>query len=484
MTLEYGLTSSSSSSSFRHWRYRRVCYVTSTKEPAALSPLPPSPFRRRPARVVASVMPVTRGGVLIVAAIATAVSTRTALASTHRVPAPAVGTPPTCAGFASDFFKHIWSDFEPLAAHGPITVANMTDLLERVRQYEANAFYFVEVAVIGGSLFVKADPSRLGVWQGAVMRMVALTLERHGRWIPDVHFVVSVLDEPYLERRRDQPLPLFSAVSTTSHWDIPVPANAFFDKGGISSSGSSEDFLKWEGEDFQRSLDKQHPWEKKRGKAFFRGHDWESINSWIENLPGRPAEPCVSTVTSSLTNSFGYRRWYEELSSPGEALADLLDVGLTGAPDFYMSKRKAKNFAKPVSIPDHAAHKYLLHLDGAAHSTRLVKLLTLGCVVLKQESPYFEYFYRNLRPYEHYIPISRDRCSHDNLTAAIRWLRSHDEEARRIASNARQIQRELLTISAATCYWQRLLAVYGGLQAFDPRFAVRLSEFKPWPKPS
>jgi len=293
-----------------------------------------------------------------------------------------------------------------------------------------------------------------------------------------VHFLLSVLDEPYLERRFAPPLPLFSSVTTSGHWDIPVPANAFFDEGGISSSNFGSDFATWETDAFQRELQERLPWEARKDRAFFRGHDWESINSHVDLLLSRPAEPCVSRW--SVTSSFGYRRWYEELSAPGSALEGVLDVGLTGAPDFSLKKRNGRPFAEPVSIPDHAKHKYLLHLDGSAHSTRLVKLLTLGSVVLKQDSPYMEYFYRNLRPYEHFVPVSRDRCSHKNLTATVAWLRQNDAEAHKIARNSLALQRRLLSIDASVCYWQRLLAVYGALQAFEPSLVIRVSEFTPW----
>ena len=40
---------------------------------------------------------------------------------------------------------------------------------------------------------------------------------------------------------------------------------------------------------------------------------------------------------------------------------------------------------KPVSLPEHAQHKFWLQLDGTAASNRLLKLLFMGSVVLKQE---------------------------------------------------------------------------------------------------
>eukprot|EP00929_Paragymnodinium_shiwhaense_P061128 TRINITY_DN30526_c0_g1_i1.p1 TRINITY_DN30526_c0_g1~~TRINITY_DN30526_c0_g1_i1.p1 ORF type:complete len:456 (+),score=93.35 TRINITY_DN30526_c0_g1_i1:95-1462(+) len=389
-----------------------------------------------------------------------------------------VATSPACQRF-SDLWPQIWQDFVPLAKHGPITASNVSELAEHVRKYNAHSYYFLEMAVVDGVLYLKGDPNQLGVWLKATVKLIAVALDRHGQWIPDVHFVLSVLDDPYLDRRNTKPLPLLSTLTTAAHWDIAVPAQAFFEEGGISSRNAADDFLKWDSDEFQAAQDTKYPWEERVQKAFFRGHDWESINSHIEDLPTRVEEPCIGQY--SETSSFGYRRWYEELSQPGAELEDVIDVGLTGAPDFYKEKRKARPFAAPVSIPEHARFRYLLHLDGTAGSTRLVKLLTLGSVVLKQESPYVEYFYRYMKPYVDYVPIARDRCSYKNLTAAVEWLRKNDAAAQRIAKNGRKLQRRVASIDAASCYWQRLLAVYGALQAFEPRTTIDLSKFKRWP---
>lgn len=45
-------------------------------------------------------------------------------------------------------------------------------------------------------------------------------------------------------------------------------------------------------------------------------------------------------------------------------------------------------------IRDHAHYRYLLHLDGASASYRLGLLLSTDSLVLRQRSPYVEYFTR------------------------------------------------------------------------------------------
>lgn len=46
-------------------------------------------------------------------------------------------------------------------------------------------------------------------------------------------------------------------------------------------------------------------------------------------------------------------------------------------------------------------------------------------MVLKQDSGYYEHFYNELQPWEHYIPIRADL---GDLLEKIQWARDHDEE--------------------------------------------------------
>lgn len=397
------------------------------------------------------------------------------------------GDPPECAAYADLFASHIWSDLAPLAARhgpagGPIHAANVSELREAVRGRSGWEYYFVEIAVVDGRVLFHKGPKDLGPWQRHTLTLIALSVERFKEWIPNVYFVLSVLDEPFLERARSRPLPLFASMTTRAHWDIPVPTYAFFEsEGGVSSARVKQDYGDWENEEWQARLRAEHPWDTRKARGFFRGHDWDSSNGFIEFLSTRGADSCIPKDDVSM--AFGYRRWYADQCRPGGPLEGVLDVGLTGAPSFREAADAEREYAAPVSLPDHARHKYLLHLDGTTASNRLAKLLLMGSVVLKQDTVYEEYFNRFLEPHVHFVPFSRDRCSTQNLTAALAWLREHDDEARAIAERGQRFASEWLSRKAATCYWQRLLASYGALQAFDPRFEARLSEFSEWAPP-
>lgn len=385
--------------------------------------------------------------------------------------------PPTCAAHLRGHAERVWSDFVPLARHGPLTQANVSNLSALIKEYHGWQYYFTDVAILSGKLYFRK--ASIGAWLFAAIQLLQHTVNAHSGWIPDVVFVLSVLDDVHLERHRVSPLPLLSGVTTRGHWDIPVPSYTWFESsGGISSSGVAQDFSLWESEHWQKRLASKHPWASRSDRAFWRGHDWSSSNSWVELLPSLPDESCI--LKDDVTQSFSYRRWYAQLSQPGGELEGLLDVGLTGAPDFVKERYPNQTYVPPVDLPDHGKHKFLLHLDGTSWSNRFLKLLLMGSVVLKQDSVYEEYFYRDLKPWVHYVPFTRDRCSAANLTATIGWLREHDAEARAIAEAGQRFAREQLSRAGASCYWQRILASYASLQAFDPRLAVNLSEFTEW----
>lgn len=56
---------------------------------------------------------------------------------------------------------------------------------------------------------------------------------------------------------------------------------------------------------------------------------------------------------------------------------------------------------------------------------RLPYLLAGDSVVLKQDSIYYEHFYNELQPWEHYVPVRADL---GDLLEKIQWAREHDEQ--------------------------------------------------------
>ena len=85
-----------------------------------------------------------------------------------------------------------------------------------------------------------------------------------------------------------------------------------------------------------------------------------------------------------------------------------------------------------------------------------------------QESTLFEFWERDLGPYQHsgYVPVKAD---FSDLIEKVEWAITHDDDARAIARNGAQFVREHLHMTRVHCYWARLLSRYSALQDFKPQ---------------
>lgn len=101
-------------------------------------------------------------------------------------------------------------------------------------------------------------------------------------------------------------------------------------------------------------------------------------------------------------------------------------------------------------------YKYQLNIDGTVAAYRYPYLLAGDSVVFKQESRFYEHFYQQLVPMEHYIPVKADLS---DLVDQLNWARSHDETVRRISRAARKFVNDNLLPSQILCYYVRLIEV-------------------------
>jgi hypothetical protein len=85
--------------------------------------------------------------------------------------------------------------------------------------------------------------------------------------------------------------------------------------------------------------------------------------------------------------------------------------------------------------------KFALDVDGNSNAwSNLFTRLLLGCCVLKIGSPsgYRQWYYDELRPFEHFVPVAADLS---DLAEKIAWCRSHDRECSEIAAAGREFVR-------------------------------------------
>lgn len=54
-----------------------------------------------------------------------------------------------------------------------------------------------------------------------------------------------------------------------------------------------------------------------------------------------------------------------------------------------------------------------------------------GSLVLKQDSPYYEWYQQELSPWVHFVPFDG---SEEDLLSKLQWAKEHDNEAQEIAA--------------------------------------------------
>jgi hypothetical protein len=111
-----------------------------------------------------------------------------------------------------------------------------------------------------------------------------------------------------------------------------------------------------------------------------------------------------------------------------------------------------------VSLPNMPAQvrkfRFLIDIEGVGYSGRLKLLLHSGRPVFIQERPWREWFFSDLQPWEHYVPVDRDLS---NLIANLERLRADPALERRIGESGRAFAKRFLTREAAIGVWRRLL---------------------------
>nr|XP_039254339.1 protein O-glucosyltransferase 2-like [Styela clava] len=219
--------------------------------------------------------------------------------------------------------------------------------------------------------------------------------------LPDVEFLMSLEDWPLERGSREQAHPIFSWCGSDKTLDIVLPTyditQSVFEMLGTVSLDI-----------FSVQANTGPNWEKKTNKGFFRGQD-----SSQERL---------------------------DLAAMGLANPDFLDVAIT---NYFFFKHDEEKYGTKVE------HKYQLNVDGIVAAYRLPYLLVGDGLVFKQDSEYYEHFYKDLKPWVHFVPLKKDLS---DVIEKINWAREHDDEARKIQQAATKLARQILTPDRILCY--------------------------------
>jgi hypothetical protein len=166
-------------------------------------------------------------------------------------------------------------------------------------------------------------------------------------------------------------------------------------------------------EELQRAL----PWEKKEATVFWRG-----------------ATSGYGFETENWRNTPRLRLCLE-----AKELGDKADVAFSkiiafSNPEHEKRIRDLGVVKEEVPFRDFLKYRYQVDIDGFANAWRSCFLkLASHCVTLKAESSTTQWYYDQLVPWQHFIPLNG---AVSDFKEAVRWLHEHDAEAQTIAERA------------------------------------------------
>jgi hypothetical protein len=113
---------------------------------------------------------------------------------------------------------------------------------------------------------------------------------------------------------------------------------------------------------------------------------------------------------------------------------------------------------KYLSYENLMNYKYQLYIDGnvSPYSASGWKFFS-NSLIFKPDSPWTQWYYGALKPFEHYVPVRRDLA---DLVEKVLWARSNDAEARAIAKRCREFAISHLTLPDNLLYLYYIIDQY------------------------
>jgi hypothetical protein len=115
-----------------------------------------------------------------------------------------------------------------------------------------------------------------------------------------------------------------------------------------------------------------------------------------------------------------------------------------------------------ISMDQFIDCKYLPFVDGVVCASPAFQWRLLSnCVTFKPVSDEVQWFYRDLKPYVHYIPLKADLS---DLIDQLEWAKSHDAECKKISEEATRFANQFLMYDDVLLYFTKVLYHYASLQ--------------------
>ncbi|KAG2436014.1 hypothetical protein HYH02_011726 [Chlamydomonas schloesseri] len=304
-----------------------------------------------------------------------------------------------------------------------LSLRRLGELIHKLMGHPHGRQVSVVVAIRGGRLY-RYMPSAVANSQylrrriGRALRLLAVGARALGLALPDCVFAFNLHDTPVCRQLGGCRVPLFSL-----HKRFDAAANRSID---------SDVLLPHLGHAFNRLL--FFPWAAKEPRALLRA---TMQNSMERN--------CTRVALAKLS-----------ASGPGSAL---LDAGFV--------ENKKQGWAMPsklkrpyVGMSKHARYKFLINADGHVSSSRLGYIMQTNSVVLRERSPWIEYYYRSLVHGVHVLQYDAG----DVLQLLTQYNDpARDAELRTIANTSQHFVAKFLTPEGKVRYTVRALQEYAAL---------------------
>jgi hypothetical protein len=174
------------------------------------------------------------------------------------------------------------------------------------------------------------------------------------------------------------------------------------------------------------------PWKDRNRSVFWRGSSTSSV-------------PTITLAT--FGNVPRFRLCAARKNS--KTLRKVLDAKLTNIVRVNNTDEMAKIrsyvekeglWSPQIPQIDFLNYRFQIDIDGNSNSWSLFVKLLMGSCVLKVVSNWRQWYYDNLRPWEHYVPVQNDLS---DLEERIEWCLENEESAWEIAENGRKFANEI-----------------------------------------
>uniref|UniRef100_A0A3P9KJ85 Protein O-glucosyltransferase 2 n=1 Tax=Oryzias latipes TaxID=8090 RepID=A0A3P9KJ85_ORYLA len=295
---------------------------------------------------------------------------------------------------------------------------NAREIPPRFRQRQSLCHYTIK----DNKVHIKTFGEHVGfrIFMDAVL--LSLTRKVH---LPDVEFFVNLGDWPLEKRKPTEEIhPIFSWCGSNSSRDIVMPTYDLTESVLETMGRVSLDMMSVQG-------NTGPAWPEKNATAFWRGRD--SRRERLELVKLSRAHPDL--IDAAFTNFFFFKH-DESLYGPLVKHVSFFDFfkvrffKVRGPLFLYLTSQR-----RSPDLSAHLQYKYQINIDGTVAAYRLPYLLAGDSVVFKVDSAYYEHFYKQLRAWEHYVPVRADL---GDLLEKIQWARDHDSEVRMKIKNKKR----------------------------------------------